>query len=47
MLTSVASSPPCDNRLLALLSAQDDHALAPYLEEVILKIKETTVAIFT
>ena len=47
MLTSVASSPPCDNRLLALRSAQDDHALAPYFEEVILKIKETTVAIFT
>jgi hypothetical protein len=42
MLTSVPSLPPCDNRLLALLSAQDYHALAPDLELVPLDIKETT-----
>jgi CRP-like cAMP-binding protein len=41
MLTSVPSSQPCDNRLLALLSAQDYHALAPHLELVTLDIKET------
>jgi CRP-like cAMP-binding protein len=41
MLTSVPSSHSCDNRLLALLSAQDYQALAPYLEEVTLDIKET------
>ena len=40
MLTSVPSSQPCDNRLLALLSAQDYHALAPHLELVTLDIKE-------
>ncbi|HEX8885036.1 MAG TPA: Crp/Fnr family transcriptional regulator [Noviherbaspirillum sp.] len=41
MLTSVPSSQPCDNRLLALLSAQDYHVLAPHLELVTLDIKET------
>jgi CRP-like cAMP-binding protein len=41
MLTSVPSSHSCDNRLLALLSAQDYHAIAPYLEEVTLDIKAT------
>ena len=41
MLTSVPSSQPCDNRLLALLSAQDYHALASHLELVPLDIKET------
>ena len=40
MLTSVPSSQPCDNRLLALLSAQDYHALASHLELVPLDIKE-------
>lgn len=40
MLTSVPSSQPCDNRLLALLSAQDYHTLAPHLELVTLNIRE-------
>lgn len=41
MLVSVPPSQPCDNRLLALLSAQDYHALAPHLELVTLDIRET------
>jgi CRP-like cAMP-binding protein len=41
MLVSVPSSQPCDNRLLDLLSTDDYHALAPYIEKVDLNIKET------
>jgi CRP-like cAMP-binding protein len=41
MLVSIPSSQPCENRLLALLPADDYHALAPYLETVNLKPKDT------
>jgi len=41
MLVSVPSSQPCDNRLLALLSADDYHALVPHLEAVNLNFKDT------
>jgi CRP-like cAMP-binding protein len=41
MLVSVPSPQPCDNRLLDLLSTDDYHPLAPYLEKVDLNIKET------
>jgi CRP-like cAMP-binding protein len=40
MLVSVPSSPPCDNRLLKLLSSDDYHALASHLEKVDLNIKD-------
>jgi CRP-like cAMP-binding protein len=41
MLASVHSPQPCYNRLLDLLSTDDYHALAPYLEKVDLNIKQT------
>jgi CRP-like cAMP-binding protein len=40
MLISVPSSPPCDNRLLNLLSSDDYQALASHLEKVDLNIKD-------